>query len=41
MVGDNPKSDICGANSNGWHSILVRSGPSLYFSDAKHYKGEV
>ncbi|KAK9477103.1 HAD-like domain-containing protein [Lipomyces japonicus] len=26
MVGDNPESDIRGANNFGWHSILVRSG---------------
>lgn len=25
-VGDNPKSDILGANSQGWFSILVRTG---------------
>jgi len=26
MIGDNPKSDIRGANQKGWISILVRSG---------------
>ena len=26
MIGDNPKSDIRGANQKGWTSILVRSG---------------
>ena len=26
MIGDNPKSDIRGANASGWHSILVRTG---------------
>lgn len=26
MVGDNPASDILGANNYGWYSILVRSG---------------
>ena len=26
MIGDNPKSDIKGANENGWISILVRTG---------------
>lgn len=26
MIGDNPKSDIRGANSAGWSSILVRTG---------------
>ena len=26
MIGDNPASDIAGANSKGWVSILVRSG---------------
>lgn len=26
MVGDNPKSDIAGANAYGWQSILVRTG---------------
>ena len=26
MIGDNPKSDIAGANGNGWVSILVRTG---------------
>lgn len=26
MIGDNPKSDIRGANAIGWNSILVRSG---------------
>lgn len=26
MVGDNPASDIKGANDNGWESILVRTG---------------
>ncbi|KAI9193192.1 HAD-like domain-containing protein [Polychytrium aggregatum] len=25
-IGDNPASDIEGANRNGWHSILVRTG---------------
>ena len=26
MIGDNPKSDIRGANSASWKSFLVRSG---------------
>jgi ribonucleotide monophosphatase NagD (HAD superfamily) len=26
MIGDNPKSDIAGANKKGWTSILVRTG---------------
>ncbi|EJD35630.1 HAD hydrolase [Auricularia subglabra TFB-10046 SS5] len=26
MVGDNPESDIAGANAAGWHSALVRTG---------------
>ena len=26
MIGDNPKSDIEGANAKGWTSILVRTG---------------
>lgn len=26
MIGDNPKSDIRGANQQGWISILVKSG---------------
>lgn len=26
MVGDNPASDIAGANNYGWRSILVRTG---------------
>lgn len=26
MIGDNPKSDIDGANRRGWTSILVRTG---------------
>ncbi|CCH58728.1 hypothetical protein TBLA_0A09430 [Henningerozyma blattae CBS 6284] len=26
MIGDNPNSDIIGANKNGWSSCLVRSG---------------
>lgn len=26
MVGDNPQSDIAGANGFGWESILVRTG---------------
>lgn len=26
MIGDNPKSDIRGANNIGWISILVRTG---------------
>jgi len=26
MVGDNPESDIAGANAHGWNSILVRTG---------------
>jgi len=26
MVGDNPASDIAGANGAGWKSILVRTG---------------
>jgi len=26
MIGDNPKSDIEGANKKGWTSILVKTG---------------
>jgi HAD superfamily hydrolase (TIGR01456 family) len=26
MVGDNPESDIIGANKNGWESVLLRTG---------------
>ena len=26
MIGDNPNSDIKGANSQGWISILVKTG---------------
>lgn len=26
MIGDNPASDIRGANAKGWVSILVKSG---------------
>ena len=26
MIGDNPKSDIDGANRKGWVSILVKTG---------------
>jgi len=26
MIGDNPESDIAGANGVGWTSILVRTG---------------
>ena len=26
MIGDNPKSDIAGANQKGWTSILVKTG---------------
>ncbi|KAJ3534081.1 hypothetical protein NM688_g7188 [Phlebia brevispora] len=26
MVGDNPESDIAGANGAGWHSVLVHTG---------------
>jgi len=26
MVGDNPESDIAGANGAGWHSVLVETG---------------
>jgi len=26
MVGDNPESDIAGANAAGWASVLVRTG---------------
>ena len=26
MIGDNPRSDIAGANAKGWVSILVRTG---------------
>ena len=26
MIGDNPKSDIEGANKKGWVSILVKTG---------------
>ncbi|THH00341.1 hypothetical protein EW026_g2177 [Hermanssonia centrifuga] len=26
MVGDNPESDIAGANGAGWNSVLVRTG---------------
>ena len=25
-IGDNPASDIAGANSHNWHSILVKTG---------------
>jgi len=25
-VGDNPESDIAGANAHGWNSILLRTG---------------
>jgi len=26
MIGDNPESDIAGANTKGWVSILVKTG---------------
>jgi ribonucleotide monophosphatase NagD (HAD superfamily) len=26
MVGDNPESDIAGANAYGWKSLLVKTG---------------
>ncbi|KZV96288.1 HAD-superfamily hydrolase [Exidia glandulosa HHB12029] len=26
MIGDNPESDIAGANAAGWHSVLVHTG---------------
>jgi len=26
MIGDNPQSDIAGANAKGWVSILVKTG---------------
>ena len=26
MIGDNPETDIAGANAKGWVSILVRTG---------------
>ena len=26
MIGDNPESDIAGANAKGWTSILVKTG---------------
>jgi len=26
MIGDNPESDIAGANAAGWSSVLVRTG---------------
>jgi ribonucleotide monophosphatase NagD (HAD superfamily) len=26
MVGDNPETDVAGANKRGWKSLLVRSG---------------
>ena len=26
MVGDNPESDIAGANAFGWESLLVKTG---------------
>ncbi|KLO09493.1 HAD hydrolase [Schizopora paradoxa] len=26
MIGDNPESDIAGANAAGWHSVLVETG---------------
>jgi ribonucleotide monophosphatase NagD (HAD superfamily) len=26
MIGDNPESDIAGANTKGWTSILVKTG---------------
>lgn len=32
MIGDNPLSDIAGANAKGWVSILVRTG--IYRDDA-------
>jgi ribonucleotide monophosphatase NagD (HAD superfamily) len=38
MVGDNPKSDIAGANSMGWpwKSVLVRSGVFQGENDKEH-----
>ena len=26
MIGDNPESDIAGANQKGWTSVLVKTG---------------
>jgi ribonucleotide monophosphatase NagD (HAD superfamily) len=26
MIGDNPKTDIAGANARGWTTILVKTG---------------
>ena len=43
MIGDNPNSDIAGANNKGWVSILVKTGvydPKLKNDKehrAKHY----
>ena len=36
MIGDNPKTDIAGANARGWTSILVKTG----VFDAKKQKND-
>jgi ribonucleotide monophosphatase NagD (HAD superfamily) len=38
MVGDNPKSDVAGANSMGrpWQSVLVRTGVFQGENDREH-----
>lgn len=38
MIGDNPKSDISGANALGdpWRSVLVRTGVFQGLNDAEH-----
>lgn len=36
MIGDNPDSDIAGANAAGWRSILVRGGVYKGSGPPKH-----
>ena len=47
MIGDNPKSDIDGANRLGWTSILVKTGvfdplapTSINGNDKEHRFGD-
>ncbi|OLY82092.1 putative CDP-alcohol phosphatidyltransferase class-I family protein [Smittium mucronatum] len=36
-IGDNPYSDIAGANSNGWKSVLVCTGVYQGTPDSNHH----
>ena len=37
MIGDNPHSDIAGANAKGWVSILVKTGVFLVDAETSEH----